>query len=332
MSVSFYPYKNLSGQLELELDFGPTPHQQMSDTEYGMYDPPLSGPTEIKVVARVPTGWKSELLHKSEQVVAPCEAVLLVRSDASRMREAIKLKQSASGKYQGSFTLDPARHAGQMDVLACLLRKEFAKKNHENYAADKGARIAWSETTRIHLSKPAVRPGNHLEIRWKSFSAPGEFLSEFSQAFSSFEETADETPALFLNQDGDVQLRHLLDYGGFGTEKAHARDAVFGAISTAAWQTMITWCLVDLHAQGLQQQGASLPDLTLLKDWQQSVVKDVAPLLYPEKSAPEALQHLLVNIVDQFSDILVRRVPPSAQQLAKVRDGYEAIARVHSYV
>jgi hypothetical protein len=331
MSVTFYPFETLPEQIEVDLNLGGAKFQQMSPTEIGLFDPPLSAQATVKVGAQLPSNWKSDVLHKSEQSKPQCEVVLLVHSEESRLRERVILKESSAGKFVGKLIVDPEVHSGSIKLSVVLVRSVFAAAFHRGYAQDKGAQLAWSNEFKIHLAKPPAPRGNHLEVRWKKFSEPSEFLSNYDQAFLSFEETS-ENPILYLNQDSNDALRLLMNYGGFGSPKARARDAGFAAVVTSVWQTMLTWSIFRLFQDA---NSSSEPvSLDLLKSWEAGVLKEAAPLLYPDVAPNKALDNLLAKIADKGGvfDLIARRIPAAAQQLAKLKDGMERLGEDHHNV
>jgi hypothetical protein len=331
MSVVFYPFATLAEEISIELDLGSVSHALIGDTKIGLFAPPLPGPISIKVAAELPASWVTSVLPKKERVKPPCECALLVRSDESRIRDHLKLKQIAPGKYSGKVVIDPSLHRGEIILSACLYRTATANPAVVGLAVDRGARLAWSIERSLHLSKPPKPPGNQLDVKWKKFSSPGEFLGLLPETFYSFEEECGE-PILYLNEDAAEELRALMNYGGAGNDEAHVRDALLAGIGSSVWQTIMTWCVVRLHDAAVEEKTP--PDLSLLKPWQAGIVEETASSMYPDVSGNRAIDHLLDHIHDraELIDLLTRRIPAAAQQRAAMKEKLETISEDFRHV
>jgi hypothetical protein len=177
-------------------------------------------------------------------------------------------------------------------------------------------------------------PGDYLKIEWKDFAKGEEWLKRQSDHLFALD-TTEEMPVIILNQ-GIHGLYQILNNKSNSGRIAAIRDATFYLIVHQVWSSLLAETLTSLSETLTGLSEATMGDednidmaLDELPDWQQRVIIDWAPNLYPEQNADESVS-LLMSALRQNNwsrDLLCKRLPEAIQRRYRTWSGFTGLIR-----
>lgn len=325
MSISeFYPFKTRPDSIRLELAPAQEEIHRSSDGSLLVYETD-SDRLVVNAVVSVPEDIISDVLESSEQQQPPVKAILTYGSIESRQRNSIILPGSGSSECSLEFSRDQWR--GTVEVQASLVRTTENPNISTAYGSKAGARLAWSNPSRILFDEPRLPPGDYLRIVWKDFANSEDWLRRQSDHLFALD-TSEEIPTLVLNQGISGAYKVLNSRSNSG-KIAEIRDATFYMIVHQVWTSLIAEALVNLAEAITGDENNTDLILDELPVWQRRIVIDWAPKLYSEENADESLSHLISSIGqgNWSRDLLYTGLPEAIQRQYKTWRGFKGLVQ-----
>ena len=323
MSVrEFYPFKTKPESIHLELATEEEGIRRSSDGSLILYEIDIDSIT-INASVDIPQDIFDDLLDNSEQEEPPVQAILTYKSIESRYRNSINLKRN--GNYGCSLKFNRNDWRGVIELQACLVRVTDNTGLPEQFANKSGALLAWSEPCRILFDEPRLPPGDYLKIIWKDFAESEEWLRRQSDHLFALDIT-EEIPVIILNQ-GIHGAYQVLNNKSNSGRIASIRDATFYMIIHQVWSSLLAETLTSLSETRMGDEDNVDLVLDELPGWQQGVIIDWAPKLYPEQNADESLS-LLISAIRQNNwsrDLLYKRLPEAIQRQYRTWSGFTGL-------
>jgi hypothetical protein len=323
MSIrEFYPFQTKPESIHLELTPVEEGIRRTSDGSLILYEMDVDSVT-INASVNIPPSVFEDVLDKSEQKKPPVKAILTYKSIESRCRKSINLKET--GNSECSLEFNRTAWRGAVELQACLVRVTDNPGIPEQYANRSGALLAWSESLRLLFDEPRLPPGDYLKIIWKDFAESEEWLRRQSDHLFALDITG-ETPVIVLNQGIHGAYQVLNNKSNSGTI-ARIRDATFYMIVHQVWSSLIAEALINLSETRLGDEDNVDLVLDEISGWQQGVIMDWAPKLYPEQNADESLPVLISAVrQDNWSrELLYRRLPEAIQKQYRTWSGFTGL-------
>lgn len=311
MSIAdFYPFRTRPDSIQLHLVPAHDQVGRSSDGTLLIYQLDLDHVT-VNALVYVPRIILDDVLDASESEDRPVKVILTCNSVESRRRTSISLNGS-SGECPLEFHRDDWR--GAVSLRACLTRTTDNPTLPEGYADRAGAILAWSEPVRILFDEPRLPPGDYLRIIWKDFATSEEWLQQQRNHLFALD-TSGEIPLIVLNQ-GTPHAYQVLNSKANSGRIAQIRDATFYMIVHQVWSSLIAETLVNIYDARMGDEENIDLLLDELPPWQQALLMDWVPKLYPEEDVDESLSRLISAIRggNWSRDLLYRRLPEAIQR------------------
>jgi hypothetical protein len=212
----------------------------------------------------------ASVLPERERLRPPAAVFVTTRCAATHLREVIPMSGSlTSGRLACTVSMRRADLLGVVEVGAMLLRTTSADTATEEYAAERGARIASARPWEVRIDAGAPPRGEFLDIRYVDFREADR--AQFPNVGALYQlVTAGESPILWINS-AHQRVCAALDGTGTSGRVARFRDVAFERLFHAVWLRLFLQSLRDLVRTGE-------PALA----WQDAVLKRWLPPLYPD--------------------------------------------------
>ena len=208
---------------------------------------------------------------------------LVVQCDRTAWRAGHRLELEGEGaKFELSLERD--RLAGVVEVVPWLVRRR-SEKVPPGYAGAAGARLATGARFAVYPHEPASRAGEFLEVVYVSFGADAVLSTQPWRLYHL--ETHGETPVLRINADHQDVVRVLDAKGQTGLE-ARLREVFYDLISRGGWSLLFMSAVEALDEDG------NAP-----RRWQEGVLTELLPFLFPGAPKAERMDELLALRADE---------------------------------
>lgn len=233
----------------------------------------------------VTTELLKRLLPETEQACAPLRLLLTVRSPATRLRLGFVVADTPlkSGSYRHELKLSRTDIAGPVEITAFLVCTKPVAALTTGYAAHPGGRVASSRPWQLLVESRAVAPGNFLDVRYRSFKEDA-LLKQFQTNLYRLE-CDQEAPVLWVNADQEKIAAILGERGTVG-RRARMRELFYDVISYGVWTQLFT------------RTARHLSDGELVYEWEEAVLHELLPFLYPQKRDHASRVRALTDLLD----------------------------------
>lgn len=218
------------------------------------------------------------LFPPAERSRPPVRLVLAVRCPQTRLRRSIDVPLAGSGGsgFAVNVRLRRSDVVGSVELVPYLIRaKDASDGAADGYATARGARLASSRPWEIRFE--ALRPpiGAHLDIRYANFREDGKAVFHYPENLYQLDCESDN-PILWLNLD-HARISETLDSNANVGARARMRDVFFDLISQAVWTRLFLKAAHDVRETDEPPY-----------DWEQSVLSNFLPALYPSEANHES--------------------------------------------
>jgi hypothetical protein len=299
----YLPYRTLGDRLSVhvESEAGELPFSPTGEVlGYELEDDPL------RLLFRI-NDWRSDVddvLPSAERKTPPVGALLVVRSDQSRRRFAIPIKD-----LECVHEFQRREWRGSVSVEAVVVRQRDATDPDEGEARDKAALLAWSKPTVIHFDEPARPPGDRLEVKWEDFrNSPDAWRRQHDDNIFALDLLSSERPIIRLNS-ALPNLKTVLNNAATHGRAARIRDATNFMIAHQAWTSLIASAMGSVREAHETSPNRPLEELLEeLSDWEKRVLEDWARYVYPDHNTDDALDKILdaCQAIDGVQVVMVR--------------------------
>jgi len=320
----FYPFRTQPDSIQLQLVPIQEQVRRSSDGSLLIFELD-SNHVSINALIDVPPNIVNNVLDVSENEDPPVKVILLYRSVESRYRTSIDLNGSSSKEHLLEFKRDDWR--GTVEFRACMVRTKDKPHLPAGYANKAGAILAWSGLARILFDEPRLPPGDYLRIIWKDFAESEEWLQRQSNHLFALD-TSEEIPVIILNQ-GVPNAYQIFNNRASSGRIAQIRDATFYMIVHQVWSSLIADTLVNISETRMGGEEDIELVLDELPGWQQALITDWLPKLYPEEDPDEALSHLISSIRagNGSRDLIYKRLPEAIQRQYGTWRGFRGLVQ-----
>lgn len=254
----------------------------------------------------LPQATLNAVLPEGDRDRPPVAIWLVQRCAATRCREGLLVASMPCrpGVHRFQLRLDRNRLRGLVELQALLVRDRDATALQAPFATERGSRLATARAWTLRFEAPDAPPGKFLDTRYAPFSKD-ERLATF--AASVFHLEISEAPTLWINTD------HAALQPVFGDEatrgaRARIRDLLFDVIAQSVW----TQLFVHI-ADGIRRSDE------LVWDWEDSVLRELLPDLYPsERNHVARLERLRVDIEKEQLGALLERLTSLLQRRSAI--------------
>lgn len=249
----------------------------------------------------------SAVLPPTEVTSAPASLIMVLRCPTTRLRRSYPVATAPlnPGTYVHHLVLQRDEVAGRVELIPYLVRSCQIEPQVAGFASAKGTRLASARAWEIRLERERVPEGKFLDVRFRSFRED-DVLSAFGQNLYRLE-CDQEQPVLWINSDHD-RIAKIFSVRGTTGRRVRIRDLFGDIVAYGVWNQLFMRAAVHL-----------LDQKELVYDWEESVLREVLPYLFPEKSDKtermRALQQL-VSYADWSS--LIERLDAALQNKCEI--------------
>ena len=238
---------------------------------------------DVTFAARVEHEALSKLVTEDEAKAPPCAFLLRLRCPATFWREGRLLspaKHITQSAAQTTVTLyrEELRDVVEAQLFVVRTCDVASASGATGVAQHKGMRIADSTACAITIDARHQRSSKHLEINFISFSSHERFETISETLYTL--EAEGEHPILWLNED-HLEVAQVLSMEGTRGVGARLRDAFFDQIAHPVWIQLF------LHAATSMDEEGTTPF-----EWQQALLDEFLPALFPDHDALAAVEEL----------------------------------------
>lgn len=322
MTTEFFPYQFHQKGLTLKVkdvrldDKG---YSNLVQGDAGMIDLtafPNWSTVEVTVEADVADSMSETVLPKNEQTEKPWRVVVAAtslmgsaRQIGWRQSEHLTPSDSSGLRWTGKLLFQRGDLGTALRLRAFVTRTQPPPLPLPGYANESSMRLAQSEEWIIQIDPRSIPPGKSMKVEWANFKTSQDTRLNKTPDSLYFLDLDQDLPVLYLNED--IQdLKAVLTKPGHVGPAAAIRDALFRSIAQPVWLTL---ALVSVTAQWDEEGDRP--------EWQQSVLQQVAPKVYPEESAEVALEKLVADGRDrQGQTLLLQRLIPVIQNSLELKN------------
>lgn len=220
------------------------------------------------------------VLPEHERASWPAKALLLIEEPNAFVRRARLVTAKPEPHPMVQLELDRAEVAGTLSISPWMVRTSNSTPPRTGYAHEPGQRLARGPALLVHFDAPSARPGQFLDVRYKSFSEDPALEKQSNRLYRL--ETHGQ-PQLLLNSDHEHIVNVLSSKGTTGWA-ARSREVFFDVISMGVWQRLFAGAV-----EGLSEDGQST------HEWHDGVLRELLPLIFSQHRNHQArVQELLV--------------------------------------
>lgn len=285
------PYVYESAGLEMELteyavdasEPGPVPSD--GDRELSLENIPGWDTATVYGTITVPEHVVESVFPDEEQEEPPAKLLITVDclNTHNRLGHVVASAPVAAGEYEWSFDIDRDTVRERVDLTPYLVRTADGSDHTTRYASYKGQRIADDLSWRVQIDEPDDWVGDHMDVRFKSFSDGASPHPDDNIYF--LDRSEPEQPRVWVNRDHEP-IRDVLSSGGYTGFRPRMRDVISDSIAHQVWTELVLWTASDTSEAGDVEY-----------DWQEAVLTEVGSLMYDEED-PAAIGRLLYEAVN----------------------------------
>ena len=320
--MKILPYANCGESIGVSLDIPGVPAQSIAENTILVDASHLSGPFQVTVEAQLPSKMV-EAFPPSDRKNLSVDVIVSVLSIDGLIRTHVLLTNKKSNLYAGVLKLDPAVISESATLQVYAVRASRGK-TVLGFAAQKGARLAWSAAMEVRLAERPPPKGQYLDVRWEDFETSGEIPNGFGHALH-FVDINSNPPVLYLNKRARPSLIKLLETKGHGHPKALPRDVLLSSIRAPVWATLIHAALTELRREA--EDGPVDFRVAFAGTWKGDVLEWIAPLIHSDLLPDDAVFEMCTRINDEayFADVMTRS-QLAVQHSDKLLDTYGSFA------
>lgn len=270
---------------------------------------------EIAVEVVITDDMPKSVLPKSEQDDPPWRVIVTATSLMQGTRQ-IGWRQSKELTPDGATKLlwNGRMQFERNDVGSTIRLRSYVTRSGlpglpvKGFADEPGMRMGAGEDWVIQIDQKSIPPGKSMKIEWVKFQTSENANLKSNASCLHYLDLEHEVPTLYLNED--IQdLKTVLMSGGYVGPKAAIRDALFTSIAQPVWLT-----LAFTTATKTVESEDERPE------WEQAVLEQIAPCVYPEENDDEAVRKLAAEGQDAAARlVLLERLIPAVQKYLDIK-------------
>ena len=270
---------------------------------------------ELAVQAEINSQVPQVAFPPAERTACPWRVVVRIESLMGNTkqvgwRERQELAPSDDNSLQWNGKLEFSRNdvGAALRLCAFVTRSKDSISSPSGFANESGLRLAKSPEWVVQIDPRSLPPGKSMQVKWMNFKTCSDL--RLNQAYENiyFLDLDQNVPILYLNED--VQdLKPILSREGHIGAVAAMRDALFHSIAQPVWLSLILISVTTQHE-----------DETARPEWQQSVLRRIAPVLYPDLGEANAIKKLLADGQNpQAHILLLQRLTTTIQTMLDLK-------------
>jgi hypothetical protein len=243
------------------------------------------------------------VLPPHERVSAPIAALVVVRCSDTKLRRGVVAEAPAGGVGVHVARVRVARDEvrGGIELVPQLVRKRSARTPSGGFASADGARLARARPWEIRLEPERSAEGRFLDVRYRSFSEDAVLLAVKDNLYQL--ECDQEAPILWVNADHTRIAAILNDRASTG-RRARLREVFFDVIAQGVWTQLFLRAAMNLVERD-----------ELVYPWEDAVLRELLPLMYPGARTHPARRGRLVDSMVQLGIVgTVERLDSALQR------------------
>lgn len=278
----------------------------------------------LKLTADLAREEMAEVLPEGSEWTEDTSLIVSVRCASTNLRRAVDLVPTDRYVWDGEVTLRRSEVRSTVELQPMLARRTAipsSDNNRSGKATLRGAILATGPGLRIYVDETRRPVRGALPIRWEDFSDSADpWRADHKSDLFAFDPGGDE-PQLWLNswypalkatlhrqsqRDVDAALRHL----------------------TNGMLAQTTWIQLFMTAAGRLAAGEE-PRMENLEEWEQDVLSNFLPRVFPDAQSDEERRERLVEILrtpDQMGTLMAA-LGTAAQQVADSPELFEKAIR-----
>lgn len=278
---------------------------------------------ELPLEVRISSQMAQAVLPPVEQSVRPWRVVVTSASLTQGGRQ-IGWRQSKQLMTvdENKLNWTGSVHFLRDDVGTAVRLKAFVTRSSPltqgqlGFADEPGLRMGASEEWIVQIDPKSIPPGKSMRVEWVHFATCDKpHLNQVADSLYYLDLDQD-FPVLYLNED-IPDLKTVLENESHIGSRAAIRDTIFRSIAQPVWLAL------TLHAASTPaEDGNERPE------WQQSVLKHMAPRIYHGESEEAAVENLARDGRDPNAQtVLLQRLIPAVQQYLDLKKSTSRLFR-----
>jgi len=321
MTTEFFPYQFQQNALTLkvkEVCLDGKSYSHLVQGDAGAIDLtafPNWSVADIAVEAEIAPSMSETVLPKNEQTEKPWRVVVAAvslmgsaRQIGWRQSERLAPSDAAGLHWAGKLEFQRSDLGAAIRLRAFVTRAQPPTLPLPGYANEPSMRLAQSEEWVIQIDPRSILPGKSMKVEWANFKTSLDSRLNKTSDSLYFLGLDQDMPILYLNEDIQDFKAVLTKPGHIGSAAA-IRDTLFRSIAQPIWLTL-----------ALESATSHWDDESNRPEWQQSVLQQIAPKVYPDDSAEVAVEKLVADGRDrQGQTLLLQRLIPVIQNSLELK-------------
>ena len=243
------------------------------------------------------------VLPPHERVSAPVAALVIVRCSDTKLRRGVvaEAPPGGVGVHVARVRVVHDEVRGGVELVPQLVRKRSARTPAGGFASVEGARLARARPWEVRLEPERSPEGRFLDVRYRSFSDDAVLMAVGDNLYQL--ECDQEAPILWVNSD-HARIAAILNDRATTGRRARLREVFFDVIAQGVWTQLFLRAAMDV----VERDEVVYP-------WEDAVLRELLPLMYPGPRTHPARRRRLVDSMDQLGIVgTVERLDSALQQ------------------
>ncbi len=321
MPAEFFPYRFQPSGVTLkvkDVSLDGRVYSQLVRGDAGTVDLtafPTWTTAEVEVDVEIASSMPESVLPKGEQAEKPWRVVVTAvslmgsaRQVGWRQSERLAAVDGNNINWSGKLRFNRSDTGVAIRLRAFVTRAQSPTLPLSGYANEPSMRLAQSEEWIIQIDPKSIPPGKAMRVDWVNFKTSQDARLNKTPDSLYFLDLDQDMPILYLNED--IQdFKAVLTKPGHTGSAAAIRDTLFRSIAQPVWLTLALVSATSHHEDESERP-----------EWQQSVLKQIAPRIYPEESAEVAVEKLLLDGRElQGQTLLLQRLIPVIENYLELK-------------
>ena len=327
----FYPYPVVIGRRALEFVV------ERQDTDEAVGDGPLDlsgydAPTvPLRIRLSVPSTTLESVLPQEQRTAPPVKALVLVESDASRIREAVALSAAGSPlEFHGEWVASGQFGYGDVALTPVLTR--LTESSVAGYARSPGALLAQGPALTVRFDEREKPLGETLDVKFVPFAETPALEARAEELYAI---DFDASPPRILLNSSVPDFKMIMKSRARRGRDARVRNALFSSIAAQVWTSLASVSLADLRGALWDESGID-PDpqsVALVIDeipaWEASVLRFLAPKMYPSVTGTP-LEAMAADLISGGGVSQQARLSDAIQVWVRMRYGFDGMVAMRN--
>jgi hypothetical protein len=234
--------------------------------------------------------------------------MLSIRCPATRVREVVRAKAEASGRWTATVLLNKNAAHTTVEVRPLLVRTTRTAPTESDVSGDYAAVIGEGRAVRVLIDERVLNIGSSFKVTWEEFSESGNPWRKSHPDDIFHLDFGDDKPALVLNS------RYSSLRAALHSTKSKGVDAIIrhlgnGLIAQTVWIQLLVASAAAIRSD---EEGGSAEEPSI--EWQSAVLRKFLPRIYPTDTLDERLRKTVEAMRDPNSALAFISMAGSAVQ------------------